>query len=100
MELLEEFQTTLNRLNKLGEAKTAQELVVQLALISEAIEKCEKLLMYMATSSTGREDMITYLFEYKQLINLQLQLEKLKLPEEIKPEIVIKKQPWWKRRST
>jgi len=100
MSTLDEFQAALSKLNTLKEPETTEELAAHLAVLSEAIEKCEKLLIYMATTANGREEMISYLFEYKQLLKLQDTLRELNLPSaktraaEAKLEA---KKPWWKQ---
>jgi len=73
--LLDDFEVAVGRINGLPEPETTADLMMQLTLIAEAIEKCEKLLVYLAASTSGREDLLTYLFEYKQLMKLEREMQ-------------------------
>ena len=95
MELIDQFESILSKLNGLKEPQTSGELAEQLALVTEAIEKCEKLLIYMATSPSHKEDSLTYLFEYKQLINLERRLSEVKIEEKANAA-VSPARAWWK----
>lgn len=93
----EEFLATLAHLNTVKEPTTPDELSAYTALISEAIERCEKLMLYLATSPTRSEDMLTYLFEYKQLINFERKASELKIAPIIQPSATAPaKKVWWK----
>ena len=98
MQLIDDLQAMLVSMDGLKEPETIEEQVAQLALIGEAVNTCEKLLMYFATSPSGREEMLTYLFEYKQLLNLQERISRMNFPHQsiqATPQIAIDK-PWWK----
>jgi hypothetical protein len=97
-ELSQEFSNLLGDLHNLKEPETQEELSLQLSKIAAAMEKCEKLLLYVATSSVHKDDVITYLFEYKQLLRLEQTLSKkgATLPSSKKVEAPPAKKPWWK----
>jgi len=54
----------------------------QYTILSETLEYCEKILMYLATSPSRSEDMLTYSIEFKELIKLEDKVSKLGLPVE------------------
>ncbi len=96
----QEFEAVFSKVNANKNPVTMQEYVEYLAVISEAVERCEKLLLYLATNPDRSADMLTYLFEYKQLINLQQTISERKsearaaeISAKVHPP---KKSPWWK----
>ncbi|MEI6477611.1 MAG: hypothetical protein WCO52_01320 [bacterium] len=100
MAILEEFQAILMNINRLPEPKDIDDLTEQMALVSQAIEKCEKLLLYLITSQEGRDEMVTHFFEYKQLLRLEQTLHKLKQPLLLEryhqeQKAVAKNKRWW-----
>lgn len=93
--LTDEFQAALSQLSNLEEPKTREQVGEQLGFISVAISICEKILIYLATTEQGREDMLDYLFQYKQLINTErlFQDKRVHLPATITQQPV--KRRWW-----
>ena len=104
MELVDEFYLILGKINVSKEPETLDKLVEQSGLVAEALERCEKLLLYFATSESGREEMITYLFQYKQLMKLQQRFDGLQ-PALQRADAALRnqgeaarKKPWWRLR--
>ena len=96
----QEYQVIFSKVNSTKEPVTMQDYVEYLAVISEAVERCEKILLYLATNPDRAGDMLTYLFEYKQLISLQQTMSNKKnevraaeITSQLHPQ---KKSPWWK----
>jgi hypothetical protein len=99
----EQFHFILRKLDGLAEPTTTSELVIYMSAVSEALELCEKLVLYLATSPSRSEDLLTTLFQYKQLLNLERRMSGLRynLPAG-KPEAKEEKPPkrrWWKWRG-
>jgi hypothetical protein len=86
MDIVEELNAALENLKDLHEPVTSEELASQLGAISEALEKCERALIWLATNPSRSEEMITYLFEYKQLLLSEKRLSQLSLPQ---PEVLV-----------
>ena len=92
-----QFRAILSKLDGLQEPADGASLGEYSALVTEAVQLCEKLLLYLATSPARSEDMLSYLFEYKQLLNLEKHLAGLKhssIPVDHTPP---PKLPWWRK---
>jgi hypothetical protein len=75
--ILVEFQVLLNQFHKNNVPTTKEELAKQLAQLAELLALCEKILLYAATHQHISDELVTYLFEYKQLLKLQNHLRGL-----------------------
>ena len=102
MDPIDEFYAILHKINVTKEPDTLDGLVEQSGLVAEALERCEKLLVYFATSESGREEMITYLFQYKQLLKLQQTFDGLRPAlqranaQAAQFQEASSRKPWWK----
>ena len=101
MELKEELQTILKRLDHLEKPETSNELQQDLNLVAEALAVCEKILTYLAFHKSEQDDMVSYLFQYKQLMGLEKNLSDLRDPiavserEAVKVAVRQKAGHWW-----
>jgi Trp operon repressor len=97
MDPLQAFQALLGELNAKKHPETKEEVAEHLGLLNQVLEKCEKVLLYMATTPSQREDMVTYLFLYKQLLNLQQQLSTTRFTQPVSPaKRKLLPKAWWK----
>jgi len=87
-DMVSSFAAAVASIGQASKAQTKEELIAQLGRISEAMQQCEKLMLYLATSTVHNEDLVTYLFEFKQLARLEKQVEETlsTLPVEKKPD--------------
>lgn len=96
---LEEFQSLLAKFHEHQEEPTTKDaLHSQLNEVSELLILAERILVYLATHRDMYDDLITYLFEYKQLLKLERHLQSLEytLPEKKLPDAPLLVKPWWK----
>ena len=75
MDLSEQLLASVPGLRNLKEPETMSELMQQLGIISEAMEKCEKMMEYAALSMSS-EGTDLYITDYHQLASKKLQLER------------------------
>lgn len=74
---------------ELGEPKNLKELINQIAIISEAIGKCEKILQHLAISSENATDFKEFMSKHIHLISMKnLLYKKMKLMEKGDEEVV------------
>ena len=98
MDLLQEFQGLLGKFQTNPEPKTKEDVGQQLAELAELLNAAEKILTYFAMHQDSGDDVLTYLFEYKELLKLQNHLEEIRhalphaapIPTEAPPQ-----KPWW-----
>ena len=69
----EEIGAMVPELREMKEPKTLEELMAQLAIISEAINRCEKMMQHLAMTGNGSE-VSTYMSQYKLLFAEQERL--------------------------
>lgn len=95
---LEEFQSLLLKFHHNQVPTNKEELRSQLVEVSELLQLAERILMYLAMHREMNDDLLTYLFEYKQLLRLERHLQDMQYsladkPAEAAPVLV---KPWWK----
>lgn len=95
--LTTQFQAALGQISHLEEPKSREEVGQQLAYVAEAVSICEKILIYLATTEEGRGEMLDYLFQYKQLVNAEKQLQDKKLQFPVEKPLPVIPQKKWKR---
>ena len=99
-DLLGEFQALLAQFKSFPDPENRDDLGVKLAEISKLLNLNEKILTYIATHRDMADDLITYLFEYKQLLKLEDHLKKLQYSLPLTPPPPPQKnKPWWKIRA-
>lgn len=95
MELAEQFQAALVKMDGLKEPETSKEASSRLEMIAEAVELCERLLLYLVTKPNSRDDMLTYMFQYRQLLTLEKRFSRLAMTLPVEPASKEGPKPKW-----
>ena len=71
MDISEDILAIAPELKNMKEAETLEELVEQISLIGQALERCEKMMEHLALSMKGGDELTGLMTDYKTLISHQ-----------------------------
>ena len=100
----EDIHFIFSQVKKLKEPETTEECVYQLAIVGQAVQRCQLLLEHLVGGVTDPVDFALYVSEYREMVNMEqkLVIKQGQLPTNAKLEAMVadtlKKDvmPWWK----